>query len=114
MFATVSEYENINLSGELENDIKLFQDIFKKESVFRVKRIKVRNTVSFDCAVLYFDGMINSTQLDDGVIRPLITVDRENDSPTLADFVETQILFVSCQGFRYAQWYYVRRGFDFN
>lgn len=94
MFATVSEYENINLSGELENDIKLFQDIFKKESVFRVKRIKVRNTVSFDCAVLYFDGMINSTQLDDGVIRPLITVDRENDSPTLADFVETQILFV--------------------
>lgn len=94
MFATVKEFENITISGNLEEDIKLFQDIFKKEAVFRVKRIKVRNTVSFDCAVLYFDGMINSTQLDDGVIRPLITVDRKNESQTLADFVETQILFV--------------------
>lgn len=94
MFATVKEFENITLSGCLEKDIKLFQAIFKKESVFRVKRIKVRNSVSFDCAVLYFDGMINSTQLDDGVIRSLITVDRQNDSPTLADFIETQVLFV--------------------
>ena len=94
MFATVKEFENITISGNLEEDIKLFQDIFKKEAVFRVKRIKVRNTVSFDCAVLYFDGMINSTQLDDGVTRPLITVVRKNESQPLADFVETQILFV--------------------
>lgn len=94
MYATVKEFENITLSGNLEKDIKLFQDIFKKEAVFRIKRIRVRNTVSFDCAVLYLDGMVDSTQLDDGVIRPLLTVDRENDSPTLADFVETQILFI--------------------
>ncbi len=94
MFATVKEFENMTLSGNLENDIKLFQDIFKKESVFRVKRVKVRNTVSFECAVLYFDGMVDSAQLNDSVIRPLITVDRKNDSPTLADFIETQVLFV--------------------
>ncbi len=94
MYATVNEFKNVSLSGNLEKDIKLFQDIFKKESVFRIKRIRVTNTVSFQCAVLYFDGMVDSIQLDDGVIRPLLTVDRENNSPTLADFVETQILFV--------------------
>ncbi len=94
MSATVKQYDNIVLSGNLEEDIKLFQNIFSKESVFRIKRIRVRNTVNFDCALLYFDGMVDSTQLDDGVIRPLITVDRKNDSPTLADFVETQIIFI--------------------
>ncbi len=94
MSATVMDYENISLSGNLENDIKLIKDIFKKEAVFRIKRVKVRNSVSFDCAVIYFDGMIDSTQLDDGVIRPLLTVNSVNDSPSLADFVETQILFI--------------------
>ncbi|MBQ6847509.1 MAG: spore germination protein [Clostridia bacterium] len=94
MNATVKKFENVLLSGNLEKDIELFQNIFKKEAFFRVKRIKVRNTVSFDCAVLYFDGMINSAQLDDGVIRPLLIVDIENDSQSLADFVETQILFI--------------------
>ena len=94
MYATVKEFEKMTLTGNLEEDIKLFMDIFKKDSVLRIKRIKVRNTVSFDCAVLFFDGMVDSVQLDDGVIRPLITVDAENESPTLADFVESQILFI--------------------
>ena len=91
MYATVKEFKNTILTGNLEADIKLFEDIFKKDSVFRIKKIKGRNAVSFDAAVLYLDGMVDSTQLDDGVIRPLITVDVENSSPTLADFVETQI-----------------------
>ena len=75
MYATVKEFENTTLRGNLEEDIKLFEDIFKKDSVFRIKKIKVRNAVSFNAAVLYLDGMVDSTQLDDGVIRPLITVD---------------------------------------
>lgn len=94
MSATVNDYENITLSGNLEKDISLFKEIFKKEAVFRVKRIRVRNRQSFDCAVIYFDGMIDSTQLDDGVIRPLLTVDAKNESESLADFVETQVLFI--------------------
>ncbi len=94
MSAKVNQYENIALSGDLERDIELFQDIFKKEAVFRVKRVRARNTVSLDCGIIYFDGMVDSAQLDDGVIRPLITVDKRNDSHTLADFVETQILFI--------------------
>ncbi len=94
MNATVRNYENTTLSGNLENDLSLFKCIFKKEAVFRIKRIKVRNTVAFDCAVLYFDGMVDSAQLDDGVIRPLITVDKKNESQSIADFAETQLLFI--------------------
>ena len=93
MYATVKEFEKVNLSGDLEKDIALFKDIFRKEAIFRVKRIKVRNSVSFDCALLYFDGMVDSNQLNEGIIKPLITVDRENECISLADFIETQILF---------------------
>ncbi len=94
MNGTVNEYEALTLSGNLEEDIKLFGNIFKKDSILRIKRIKVRNTVSFDCAILFFDGMVDSAQLNDGVIRPLITVDIKNESPSVADFIETQILFI--------------------
>ena len=52
MYATVKEFENTTLTGDLEKDIRIFQDIFKKDSVFRVKKIKVRNAVSFNAAVL--------------------------------------------------------------
>ena len=93
MYATVKEFEKVNLSGDLEKDIALFKDIFRKEAIFRVKRIKVINSVSFDCALLYFDGMVDSNQLNEGIIKPLITVDRENECISLADFIETQILF---------------------
>ena len=93
MYASVKEFENVKLSGDLEKDIALFKYIFKKEAIFRVKRIKVRNTVAFDCAMIYFDGMVNSEQLNEGIIKPLITVDRENQCVSLADFIETQILF---------------------
>ena len=53
MYASVKEFENVKLSGDLEKDIALFKNIFKKEAIFRVKRIKVRNTVAFDCAMIY-------------------------------------------------------------
>ena len=93
MYASVKEFENVKLSGDLEKDIALFKGIFRKEAIFRVKRIKVRNTVAFDCAMIYFDGMVNSEQLNEGIIKPLITVDRENQCVSLTDFIETQILF---------------------
>ena len=90
----ISDYNNIFLSGEIEKDIALFKEIFKKDSVLRIKRIRVRNRSEFDCALLYMDGMTDSDQLNEAVIRPLLVVDVPNDSDSLAEYVERQILFV--------------------
>lgn len=93
MAGITSDYENLSLSGNLEEDIALFKEIFKKESVFRVKRIRVRKEESLECAIIYLDGMVDSMQLNEGVIKPLITVKAPNDSSSLAEYIEKQILF---------------------
>ncbi len=90
---SVNDYKNITLSGNLEEDIALFKGIFSQDDILRVKEIKVAGRECFDCAVIYFDGMVDSQQLDDGVIRPLITVNAENRCKTLAEYVEKQVVF---------------------
>lgn len=93
MTGSVMDYNEVFLSGDLEKDVALFKEIFKKDVILRVKKISVRNSVGFDCALVYMDGMVDSEQLNDAVIKPLITVDKPNNKPTLSDFIAEQILF---------------------
>lgn len=88
------DYKNVYLSGNLEEDIAFFKHIFKKDAIFRVKKICARKGVEFDCAVIYMDGMVDSEQLNNAIIRPIVTVDVGNDSSTIADYIEKQIMFV--------------------
>lgn len=93
MAGQINDYSEVFLSGNLEEDIGLFKEIFKKDVILRVKKISARNTVPFDCALVYMDGMVDSEQLNDAVIKPIITVDRQNEKESLADFIAEQILF---------------------
>lgn len=93
MAALTNDFENIYLSGNLEEDIALLKTVFKKDSTLRVKRIRVRREESIECALIYLDGMVDSIQLNEGVIKPLITVRAQNDSVSLAEYIEKQILF---------------------
>ncbi len=93
MSGKTMDYKNIYLSGNLEKDIALFKEIFKKDVILRVKRIKARNRVKLDCAIVYMDGMIDSEQINDAVIKPLLVSSPEKDSESLAEYIETQVLF---------------------
>ena len=93
MSAQTNDYSNINLSGNLEDDISLFKEIFKKDSVLRIKYIKARINEKLDCALIYLDGMIDSDQLNEAVVKPIITVDAENCSSSVAEYLEKQVLF---------------------
>lgn len=89
----ITDYKGICLSGVLENDILTFKSIFKKDSVLRVKNIKVRNKNTFDCALIYMDGMVDSDQLNEAVIKPLLIMHPIDCSTNIAEYIETQVLF---------------------
>lgn len=93
MSGQTSDYNDISLSGNLQKDLALFKEIFKKDAVLRVKQIKSRNSYNIDCALLYMDGMINSSQLNESVIRPLLTVKTPSVCDSLAEYIEKQVLF---------------------
>jgi len=94
MSAQTADYKNTGLSGVISEDIALFKEIFKKDSVLRIKEIKVRNFYNnIDCALIYMDGMIDSDQLNEAIIKPLLLVKAQNESSTIAEYIEKQVLF---------------------
>ena len=93
MAATLKDYENILITGNLEEDIKTFQQIFKNDVTLRIKRITARKSVGFNAAVLFIDGMVNTEQLHDAVISPLVEMDVLNDSQSITEYVNRQLLF---------------------
>ena len=93
MAGQISDYKGIFISGFLDRDTEFFKDIFKSDVTLRVKQISARKSVPLDAALIYIDGMVDSVQVNEAIIEPLIETDIKNDSQTLAEFVEKQVLF---------------------
>ncbi len=93
MSGQISDYKGSSLSGNLKEDIALFKDIFKKDVILRVKEISANKGRQLDCALVYIDGMTDSDQINEAIIRPLVTVSTENMGADTADFIGKQMLF---------------------
>ena len=94
MSGLTSDYENIKLTGRLESDMAFFKEIFKKDAVLRIKQIRVRGIYSYDCALFYMDGMVNSELVNESVVRPLLLVESERREDSLAGYMA--ICWASC------------------
>lgn len=93
MAGRIHDYNNIYISGEINRDISTFKDIFKNDATVRVKYISARKNVPFDAALIYIDGMVDSTQLNEAVIEPLMEMEVENYYDNLSEYVEKQLIF---------------------
>ena len=93
MAGRISDYKKVYISGNLANDLKTFQGIFKSDATFRTKHICARKAVPFNAALLYIDGMVDSTQINEAVVEPLIEVEVEPDCKNLLEYVEKQLIF---------------------
>lgn len=93
MAGRIDDYKNHFISGNLKKDIKAFQSIFENDVTFRIKRVCARKNVAFDAALLYIDGMVDSIQVSEAIIEPILEMDTPNDSKNLAEYVEKQLIF---------------------
>ena len=93
MSADIKDYTGIKLTGNLDTDINTFKTIFANESALKIKYIRSRNKIKYDCALIYIDGMINGIQINDSIIKPIITVDAVPDNNDLTEYIEKQVLF---------------------
>lgn len=93
MSSKISDYENTYISGNLEEDIVLFKEIFKKDAILRVKRITRTEDIPLKCALIYMDGMVDTEQVNDAIIRPFLTFTPKKDADSIAEYLETEVLF---------------------
>ena len=84
------DYSLVEISGELDKDIKLIKNIFKKEATLRMKKINARaeNTA---CAAFYLDGMASTQLVNESVVKPLLLVNGVGGS--ISQVLKEQVLF---------------------
>ena len=93
MSGQTGDFNKVYLSGILKEDLALFKKIFQKDAVMRVKRIEITAQKRVSLAVIYFDGMVDSDQLNEAVIKPLVSAKIPWGQPSVAEYIETGVLF---------------------
>ena len=72
MSGQVSDYAGMGIVGDIADDLAFFKEIFKKDSVLRVRVFHCGGDIDADCAAIYFDGMVSVGIINDSIIRPLM------------------------------------------
>ncbi|MBQ9965337.1 MAG: spore germination protein [Clostridia bacterium] len=94
MAPLTKDYSSVYLTENLDENIKIIKEIFKKDSTLRIRRIKLKDNVN-ECAIIYIDGMINNEVLNDSVVRPLITAAVDIGEKGKIEEISSKILFVN-------------------
>ncbi len=93
MIGSVSEYYDYKLSGNLNQDIAVFKNIFKRDSVLRIRYVSLGGGDT-SCCLLYMDGMVNSAQVGETVVRPLVLARLPEGKPD-SEYIAKNVLFAN-------------------
>ena len=100
MSGQVSDYEGKGIIGEIEEDLALFKDIFRKDSLLRVREFHCGGDIDTDCAAIYFDGMVNASIINDAIISPMMDLgvmppDSGGEEEDKADRILKRVLYAN-------------------
>ncbi len=86
----LSQLKNVVLSGDLTKDIQTVKDIFDNDFTFNARFINC-GTYNLKFCLIFFDGMISNSLIDENIIRPL-TLYNGPHAITCAQDVATYVL----------------------
>lgn len=72
MGKNLSFYKGKTLSGNIGKDISFFKDLYKSDSLVRIRKTTIGNS-GLDIALIFFDGMASPGFIADHILRSLIT-----------------------------------------
>ncbi|MBO5273758.1 MAG: spore germination protein [Clostridia bacterium] len=89
----IKNYENQSITSDLDSNTALFREIFAKDDILRVRYIDPGGDIRAKCVLLFMDGMVNISLLDNSIVRPLVMAKEVRGSENAADFIAERILF---------------------
>ncbi len=89
----IKNYENQTITADLDANVSLFREIFAKDAILRVRKIDPSSDIRAKCVLLFMDGMVNISLLDQSIVRPLVMAKEVRGSENAADFIADRILF---------------------
>lgn len=94
MPATVNDYKDIRLTGNIKKDTAFFRNIFKSDDIFKVRTVSPKEC-KVEFSVMFFDGMIDTAGLSDNIIKPLSLMREINITAVTAHYVCEKVLFAN-------------------
>jgi spore germination protein KA len=85
--------DGMTLSGTLEDNVALMQQLFTDVDVFRVRRLENEKDSALRFALMFCDGMINPEFIEESIIRPLVNANVPDGD--LIDHLTTRTLKVT-------------------
>lgn len=94
MNGSVNDYQNTALSANIDKNVKIFEDIFSHDDILRIREIEVGNS-GIRCVLLYMDGMVNSSQVGETVVKPIVNNHLLPDTAITPAYLAKNILFAN-------------------
>ena len=91
---SVNDYYDKSLSGDLQADVRLFEQIFKSDAVLRIRKLQIGETGAY-AALIYMDGMVDSAMLGETVVRPLVSNSLPAGFIPDSEYLASNILFAN-------------------
>ena len=90
MPCSVDDFHNSGLSGDLKKDRAFFKNLFKNDDVFKCRNIRSCGATFF---IMFIDGMVNSANLSDNVIKPLSLLKVSEKSEITPHYIGERVIF---------------------
>lgn len=68
-----------NLNVSLDNNIKLFKDIFQNDETLMIREFQNKRLKTAQCCIIYIDGMVNTEIINENIIQPVLSSDLSKD-----------------------------------
>ncbi|WP_425802875.1 spore germination protein [Desulfitobacterium sp. Sab5] len=68
-----------NLNVSLDNNIKLFKNIFQNDETLVIREFQNKRLKTAQCCIIYIDGMVNTEIINENIIQPVLSSDLSKD-----------------------------------
>ena len=81
-----------SLSKSLEENIAIFKNLFKDDDTLIVRRFENEQDTEVKCCILFSDGMISSSMLNDNIIKPIMLSTTIDSKKNVLDAIMYHVL----------------------
>ena len=82
----------ITLGKTLEKNITIFKELFKNDDTLIVRCFENQNNNNIKCSILFIDGMVNSTIVNENIIKPIVLSTFINSTNNVMDDIIYHVL----------------------
>ncbi|MHB8063245.1 MAG: spore germination protein, partial [Ruminiclostridium sp.] len=84
-----------SLNKSLEDNIAIFKKLFKDDDTLIVRRFENELNNDIKCCILFSDGMISSSSINDNIIKPILLSTTIDSRKNILDAIMHHVLFAN-------------------